>query len=90
MYVRRRSFMATKLTLRLEEKLVKDAKKTARSRGVSLSRMVADYFKSLESQKKRQRVESPVLSEISGILSTKADDRKLLADYRKHIEEKYR
>jgi hypothetical protein len=90
MYVRRRYPMSTKLTLRLEDKLVKDAKKVARSKGVSLSRMVADYFKSIESQRKGQRVESPVLTEISGILLTRADARKLLADYKKHIEEKYR
>ena len=82
--------MSTKLTLLLEDRLIKNAKKTARSKGVSLSRMVADYFRSIESQQKKQKVESPVLSEISGILSTKRDTRKRLSDYKKRILEKYR
>lgn len=82
--------MSTKLTLLLEDRLIKNAKKAARSKGVSLSRMVADYFRSIESQRKKQPVESPVLSEISGILSTKRDTGKLLSDYKKRIHEKYR
>jgi hypothetical protein len=36
--------METKLTLRLDEGLIKSAKKEARHRGTSLSQMVADYF----------------------------------------------
>jgi predicted nucleic acid-binding protein len=51
--------MSTKLTLLLDDRLIKNAKKTARSKGVSLSRMVADYFRSIESQQKKQKVESP-------------------------------
>ncbi len=82
--------MTTKLTLRLDDKLIKTAKRTARSRGVSLSKMVADYFQSMSVQHKRELIESPILSEVSGILSTKADNKKMLADYKKHIEVKYR
>lgn len=82
--------MSTKLTLLLEDSLIRNAKKTARSKGVSLSRMVADYFRSMESQQKKIKVESPVLSEISGILSNKKDTRKLLSDYKNRILGKYR
>ncbi|MEW6674914.1 MAG: DUF6364 family protein [Nitrospirota bacterium] len=42
--------MGTKLTLRMDEKLIKNAKKAASSRNVSLSKMVSDYFKSISSQ----------------------------------------
>ena len=81
--------MVTKLTLRLDEKLINNAKQAAKSRKVSLSKMVADYFKSLSVQQKKEVIESPILSEIAGILPSKGDDKKLLKRYKKHIEDKY-
>lgn len=82
--------MATKLTLRLDDKLIKQAKERARSKGVSLSRIVEDYFRSLALRKEKEIPESPVLSEISGVLSTRMGTRKLRVEYRKHLQEKYR
>ena len=82
--------MATKLTLRLDDKLIRQAKKTARSKGVSLSRIVEDYFRAITACEGKEAPESPVLSEISGVLSSGADTRKLRAEYRKHLQEKYR
>ena len=89
-YIRQGGFdMSTKLTLRLDEKLIKNAKRAAKSRKVSLSRMVSDYFKSISVQQKKEIIESPILSEIAGILPLKADSKKLLRSYKKHIEDKY-
>ena len=82
--------MTTKLTLRLDEAVIKKAKKTARRQGVSLSRMVEDYFKSVARLQENGTKESPILSEIAGILSGKNDAKKLTADYKKHLAEKYR
>lgn len=82
--------MGTKLTLRLEDILIKNAKRAARSRGVSLSKMVADYFKAISLQQKKESPESPVLSEISGILPPRTDEKKLLKSYKRHLAEKYR
>lgn len=81
--------MGTKLTLRLEENLIKNAKRAAKARKVSLSRMVSDYFKSISAQQKKGIIESPILSEIAGILPSKADNKKLLRSYKKYIEDKY-
>ena len=81
--------MGAKLTLRLDETLIKNAKRLAKSRRVSLSRMVSDYFKSISFQEKKEIIESPILSEITGILPSKADNKKLLKNYKKHIEDKY-
>lgn len=81
--------MATKLTLRLDEKLIDRAKKVAKVKGVSLSRLVSDYFKSISSKQRQENAASPILSEISGILSSKAERKKLLKSYKKHIEDKY-
>lgn len=36
--------MVTKLTLRIDETLIEQAKGEARRRGTSVSRLVADYF----------------------------------------------
>jgi hypothetical protein len=85
--------MATKLTLRLDEGIIRNAKRAARVRGVSLSQMVAGYFQAVSEEKKghKEKTEAtPVLSEISGVLSPKSDKKKIIAGYRKHIEEKYR
>ncbi len=81
--------MSTKLTLRLDETLINKAKKTAKARGVSLSKLVSDYFQSVLSRQKKGIIESPVLSEIAGILSPKTDNRKLLKACKKRREEKY-
>lgn len=82
--------MTTKLTLRLNDELIKQAKKTAQDRGVSLSRIVEDYFRSLTIRKEKATPASPVLSEISGVLSTGPGTKKPREEYRKHLEEKYR
>jgi len=81
--------MGAKLTLRLDETLIKNAKRFAKTRKVSLSRMVSDYFKSISIQQKKKIIDSPILSEITGILPSKADNKKLLKIYKKHIEDKY-
>jgi hypothetical protein len=82
--------MTTKLTLRLDDRVIKNAKKTAHTKGVSLSRMVEDYFKSVADQQRHEVRESPVLYEVSGILSGKHDAGKLRAEYRRHLAGKYR
>ena len=82
--------MATKLTLRLDEGVIRNAKRAARVRGVSLSKMVTGYFQAVSEEKKVQTEATPVLAEISGVLSPKTDAKKLIAGYRKHIGEKYR
>ncbi len=82
--------MATKLTLHLDDKLIKQAKKTARNKGVSLSRIVEDFFRSLTVRKEKETLESPILSEISGVISSVSGMKRPRDKYRKHLEEKYR
>jgi len=82
--------MATKLTLRLDEGVIRDAKRAARARGLSLSEMVSGYFRAV-CRGKTEKIEiTPVLAEISGVLASKADPKKPIRAYHKHIEEKYR
>ena len=68
--------MTTKLTLRLDDELIRQAKKTAKNKGVSLSRIVGDYFRSLTILEEKVMTESMVLSEISGVLSSGAGIKK--------------
>jgi len=82
--------MSTKLTLRLDDAVIRKAKKTASSKGISLSRMVEDYFKAVAGQGTHEVRESPVLYEVSGVLSGKQDAAQLREKYRKHLAAKYR
>ena len=83
--------MATKLTLRLDEGLIENAKKEARNRGTSLSQMVADYFRGIQSRetsaKGSARSLPPVTASLLGSLKGRNLDR---TQYRRHLEEKYR
>lgn len=81
--------MDTKLTLRLDEEVIREAKRFARSKNTSLSRVVADYFKALSAQRNEKPVSSPILAEIAGVLSGQGGAKKMLKDYKKHLEGKY-
>ena len=79
--------MQTKLTLRLEEALINQAKAYAKHRGKSVSQIVADYFALLGSgtQPVEQEV-GPITQSLRGALRGTGVDEQ---DYRKHLEEKY-
>ncbi len=77
--------MQTKLTLRLEDSLIQQAKGYAKEHVKSLSQVVADYFKILTQQTEKPVI-SPVTKSLIGILSSSGIDQK---DYKKHLEEKY-
>ncbi len=81
--------MQSKLTLRLDEELIRKAKAYARQSGRSLSRLVADYFAVLPGVvEETVAIESaPIARSLRGALKGKAVDRK---DYRRHLEKKYR
>jgi len=79
--------MQSKLTLRLEEELVRRAKKLAKKKGKSVSKIVADYFTLFEAQKKKPEEKfSPIVQSLKGALRGTIVD---VQAYRKHLEEKY-
>jgi len=79
--------MQTKLTLRLDEKLIKRAKKYARQTGKSVSQMVADYFTLLGPGEMRDDLQyTHTVQSLKGVLRSGGVDEK---DYRRHLEEKY-
>ena len=77
--------MQTKLTLRLEDALIHQAKSYAKQHGKSLSQVVTDYFKLLT--KKMDGTEIPPITQsLIGIMDSGDVD---IEDYKRHLEEKY-
>ena len=80
--------MRTKLTLRLDSDLVRKAKTYGKSRGKSVSQIVADYFHLLERPPEEgETVATPLAQSLRGILRGTAVDE---ADYRDHLADRYR
>ena len=80
--------MQTKLTLRLDEELIIKAKKYAKTRGKSVSQLVADYFALLdEPLELRKREDLPPLTRsLAGVLKGSDVSEK---DYYEYLERKY-
>ncbi len=78
-----------KLTLRLERALIEKAKRVARERDTSVSRMVAGFFDNLESHPTDRR-NGPITSRLRGSLkSTEGKPQSDEADYLPYLEEKH-
>ena len=79
-------FMQTKLTLRLDNQLIKKAKIFAERRGLSLSQVVAHYFSLLnQTTTKADDHILPMTRALRGVLKNAGIDEK---DYLKHLEDK--
>ena len=83
--------MQIKLTLRLEQRLIRRAKAYARRTGKSVSELVADFFGRLETPAEGSTPEvvaqSPAVQSLVGALAGAGLDE---ADYRAHLVEKHR
>ena len=80
--------MQTKLTLRLDEKLVRRAKAYAKREGKSVSQIVADYFsllKQTHGEDTEAQPRSPLTQSLRGILRGVEVDEE---DYRRYLDEK--
>ncbi len=79
-----------KLTLRMEKGLIEKAKRHARERGTSVSKMVAGFFESLERTGGAERLRGPITSRLRGSLKP-ADDGSSIdeKDYSRHLEDKH-
>ena len=79
--------MQAKLTLRLDEKLIRRAKSVAAQSGKSVSQMVADYFASLDHPPISEEVDlTPVVRSLKGALRGGSAD---VEDYHRYLEDKY-
>jgi hypothetical protein len=80
--------MQTKLTLRLEDELIDQAKSYAARSGKSVSQVVADYFRLLPAGNGEVREPSttPLTRSLRGVLRGVELDEE---DYRRHLKEKH-
>ena len=81
--------MQTKLTLRLDDELIDQAKDYAARSGKSVSQVVADYFRLLPHGKAQTGTPSgtPLTESLRGLLRGVALDEE---DFRRHLVEKHR
>ncbi|MEP6512393.1 MAG: DUF6364 family protein [Parafilimonas sp.] len=78
--------MLTKLTLSINEQVIKKAKLVSRNRGKSLSRIVEDYLQSLSSDTEK----NSSFKKLSGVLKNKIPpDVDLKKEKGKYINKKY-
>jgi len=78
--------MNTKLTLRLDDKLIASAKRHSAESGKSVSQLVSDFFALLDAQDAEVDI-TPRVRSLRGVLAGSGLDE---SDYRRHLEEKYR
>jgi hypothetical protein len=81
--------METKLTLKLDDSIIDQAKKYATKRQKSLSKLVEDYFRGLGNDEPSDNfLINPIVRELSGIIDEK-DIRNWESGYSNFLEIKY-
>lgn len=80
--------MNSKLTLRLDEDLIRNAKKYAKRAGKSVSKIVADHFEFIRNSRENiaDLDDLPATHSLRGVLKNQLVSE---ADYRNHVENKY-
>ncbi|MBW1727406.1 MAG: antitoxin [Deltaproteobacteria bacterium] len=78
--------MNTKLTLRMDDAVIRKAKMEAKRRGKSVSRMVAEFIESIGTRPDSEKVLPPTTASLVGILKGKEISED---DYKVHLREKY-
>jgi hypothetical protein len=78
--------MKIKLTLRMDENIVRKAKMEAKRRGKSVSQMVAEFIESIGLQQNLEKDLPPTTASLVGILKGKEISEE---DYKTHLREKY-
>jgi hypothetical protein len=86
MYVRR-VVVNTKLTLRLDEQLIRTAKRYSRRSGKSVSRLVADFFTLIDAEDTPPG--SDITPRVRALIGSLRNSAATEEDYRRHLEEKY-
>ena len=92
--------MQAKLTLRMDEELIAEAKQIAKENGKSVSQMVADYFRQFHHKSKTAEKSlpldaetklSPLTQQLVGLLANAKIDEDIDAKaiYHEHLDEKY-
>ncbi len=79
--------METKLTLKLNKSIIEEAKKYAKDKNTSLSKMIETYLKTVTKSPKQEIEISTLVKSLTGIIHLDEDDYK--ESHIKHLEKKY-
>lgn len=81
-----------KLTLKLNSSSILKAKQYVATKGISLSKLVENFFDSIsfdsDSSSEKNHAYSPLVQELAGIISLK-EDYDYKSDYENYLKEKY-
>ncbi len=79
--------MNTKLTLRMDDKLIASAKQYSAHSGKSISKIVADLFTIIKNEKTKKKYKlTPTVKSLKGVMRGEKVSEK---DYKKYLERKY-
>jgi len=81
--------MDKKLTLSLNSQVIENAKKYARDRNISLSRMIENYLSALVKPEESEEEYSPTVTRLIGVIDL-PEDYQLESDYADYLTEKYK
>jgi hypothetical protein len=81
--------MNTKLTLKMDDSVIEEAKLFARSHHTSLSKLTETYFKTITSKSAPRKRVPGVVGELAGLLKNK-EVVSSKRDYIDYLEEKYK
>lgn len=88
-FIRKSTVMNTKLTLNVDKAVIELAKAYAKSKKISLSRLIESYLASLTSQKRDDFEITPLVESLSGVIKIDSDsDYK--EEYSDHVTKKYK
>ena len=82
--------METKLTLRIDEKIIGFAKIYAKKNKTSVSKMVSNYLVTVTQLEKKKNLVSPAVKELTGIIPSDADTTECIREYHSYLQEKHK
>jgi len=81
--------MYTKLTLNVNKEIIDRAKRYAKSKKISLSRLIESYLASLTGEENEDSEITPLVESLSGVIQL-PDDIEIDNDYKDFLNEKYK
>lgn len=79
--------MESKLTLKLNKKVINQAKSYAKDRNTSLSKLIENYLQTVTLKKKEKSVITPLVESLTGVIDMK--DKDYRKDYTDFLSKKY-
>ena len=81
--------MDTKLTLKLNSKVIEQAKLYAKETNTSLSKLIENYLSAVTSNHVKKRKVNPIVKSLTGVI-TLDDKQDYKKSYAKYLTEKYK